>query len=437
MVSTIDTNTINAIKKSIRILSGIKLAFKTVFFCYASIFIILAFIIISSPPAISSDTPLWQYIFSLSFSLYFLPFGLSLSLGDQTISLMPLFLTFLFIFFSYICAKRVKKIDVITLVTSFIIQSAISIIISILSKTISQESVIKILLLPSLILFSGQAAVYLRARAEIIQTAKYSRKFKVILNFARLSIKISVVTLAFIGIFSCLVFILWTILSFREISAVYSLLNISAFGAVGLIFIQIVFLPNLIFLIPAWFTHMGVSFQYTIPFSLWETNQTLAPTVPFLAIYPTNNSMHFIFLAVLIAFLSIAVWGAWAIIKMTKKNNYRFNFIKEKKNVLKIERFNFGNTLAQLYTPELANRIFAVFICCLISSILNFCFLASFFFLSSGVVGKSSFKHLGVDGLWQSGEIALVFFGVEFLSLIVWAFYMIIKGRIAKKQLKR
>ncbi|MDR3151852.1 MAG: DUF6350 family protein [Bifidobacteriaceae bacterium] len=436
MASTINTNITDIVKMRDKILSGVKLACKTAFLCYALTFIILAFIIISSPPAISSDTPFWQYIFSLSFSLYFLPFGLSLSLGGITVYLVPLFITFLFMLFSYICAKQIKKIDFSILLISFIVQSTISIIVCVSNKIIGQELVIKILLLPSFILFLGQFAVYLRSRAGIIQTIRYSKKFKAVPNFVRLGLRISAATLCFMGIFSCLIFALWSILSFREISAVYSLLNISFISVIGLIFIQIAYLPNLIFLTSAWFTHAGVSFQYTTPFSLWESSQALAPAAPFLAIYPTNNSMHLIFLIVLAPFLLIPIWAATAIIKMTKKSNYRINFIKEKKNVLKIERFNFGDTLAQLYTPELINRIIAAFICCLISLFLNFVFLAGLFFFSSGVIGKSSLRYFGVDGLWQAGEITLVFAGVELAVLIVWAIWSIIKGRIAREQLK-
>ncbi|MDR3128452.1 MAG: DUF6350 family protein [Bifidobacteriaceae bacterium] len=421
--------------KKTNIIESLKLPFKTTFFCFALTFIIVGFIIISTPPAIDSNTPLWQYIFAQTFRYYFMPFGLTSNINNISLSITPLGLTLIFIILAFISAKQIKNLNLNIIFISFIIQIILSILMSIPNSTISQEAVYKIIFWPSLVLFVGHFSAYLRSQDGIIQTFRYQTQIRKIPNFVRLGIKMSLLTIMFLILFSSLIFTLWSLTSFQEIMALYNLLNPPNISAIAFLLIQIIYVPNLIFLIPAWFTPQGVSFEYSVPYSLWESRQTLSPSVPILATYPTNDSLHLIFIFILIAFLSIALWVAIAIIKMSKKPDYRINFIHEAKNILKIERFNFGNTLSQLYPSELINRILATFFCCGISAIFNFISLNIIFFLSSGVIGAVGSRHFGANDFWQPLEITLSIMLTEVVVLIFWSIGTVIRGQIAKKQL--
>ncbi|MDR2799236.1 MAG: hypothetical protein LBB07_01260, partial [Bifidobacteriaceae bacterium] len=127
------------------LLEGFKLAFKSCFFTFALVFIIAGLIIISAPPTQDMNTNFWTLIFQNCFSMYFVPFGLTLALNNITITLIPLGLTLLAMIFSYMSAKQCKELNIYKLLLSFIFQCFFSILISIPNKTISGESVFKIL----------------------------------------------------------------------------------------------------------------------------------------------------------------------------------------------------------------------------------------------------------------------------------------------------
>jgi hypothetical protein len=335
-------------------------------------------------------------------------------------------------------AKQCKELNIYKLLLSFIIQCFFSILISIPNKTISGESVFKILFLPSLFLLAGQLLAFFSVnypgKNSILFTFRYSKRLQKIPNFIRLGVKMSFATFAFIFFFSSIVFILWILISYQEINSVYNIVNPPIFASVAFLVVQIAYVPNLIFLIPAWFTSFGVSFEYSVPFSLWESRQALAPSVPILAAYPTNDSLHLVFLIVLGAFLSVGLVVALFIIRATKQKAYRISFFKEKENIVKIERFDFGNTLSRLHMPEFINRAIMAFICCIIVNILTIFYLQIIFVFSSGVIGQKSLKSFGVDSLFQSLEICAVLSSVEILTLIIWSTFTIIRGKFAKQQ---
>jgi hypothetical protein len=324
---------------------------------------------------------------------------------------------------------------------AFITNCALSVLISIPGKTISQEAFFKIIFYPSLVFFVGQIFALLSQSYpgvdSIFASFRYSKTIQKIPNFIRLGIRMSFATFAFIYFFSAAVFIIWALISFQEIDAVYNMINPPAFPALAFLLAQLVFVPNLIFILPAWFTPHGVSFEYSVPFSLWESRQALTPAVPIFAAYPTNNSFHLIWFFVLGAFLSLGLIISIFIIKMTKRKAYRISFIREKENIVKIERFNFGHTLAQLHTSEFINRVIAAFICCGIANALFFIYIQIIFFFSSGVIGVKSLNYFGVDSFYQSLEICTSLVIIEIATLLIWSIFTIVRGHFAKKQIQK